>query len=81
MITPGCFVNYQLNQSCYCDYNSVCLLDNWNETDLENKRRKSTEIWHEKNSSDKYTLGNKYYKAVEGLKMYHCLEGQKGWPM
>lgn len=38
MITPGCFVNYQLNQSCYCDYNSVCLLDNWREKDLENKR-------------------------------------------
>ena len=55
MITQGCFVNYQLNQSCYCDYNGVFLQDNWRQKDLENKERKSTEIWHEKNSSDKYT--------------------------
>lgn len=47
MITPGCFVNYQLNQSCYCDYNGVCL-QQLEAKDLEIKERKSTEIWHEK---------------------------------
>lgn len=56
MITPGCFVNYQLNQPCYCDYNGVCL-QQLEAKDLENKERKSTEIWHEKNSSEKYTWG------------------------
>lgn len=80
MITPGCFVNYQLNQSCYCDYKGVFLQDNWRQKDLENKGRKSTKIWHEKNSSDKYTQGNKYYKVMEGLKMHQCQEDQKGWP-
>lgn len=57
MITPGCFVNYQLNQSCYCDYNGVCL-QQLEAKDLEIKERKSTEIWHEKkNSLEKYTWG------------------------
>lgn len=48
MITPGCFVNYQLDQFCYCDYNGVCLLDNRRQKDLENKERKSTEIGKKK---------------------------------
>lgn len=80
MITPGCFVNYQLNQSCYCDYNSVCL-QQLEAKDLENKERKSTEIWHEKKMFRKIHLGNKYYEVVEALKMHCSQEGQEGWPM
>ena len=53
-ITPGCFVNYQLNQSCYCDYNGVCLQQ------LEAKepwKQEEETNWNlaSKNSWDKYT--------------------------
>lgn len=77
MITAGCFVNYQLNHFCYCDYKGVFLWENWGQKDFENKGRKSTQIWYEKNSSDKYTQGNNYYKMMESLKMHHCREDQK----
>lgn len=69
MITPGCFVNYQLNHFCYCDYKHVFLWDNWRQKDLENKERKSTEIWHGKKIVQTNTL-----KGINDRKseMHHC---------
>lgn len=80
MITAGCFVNYQLNQPWYCNYNGVCLLDNWRQKGLENKERKSTEIWHEKIVQTNTPRGiniTKWYRVWKPLLTW----GQEGWPM
>lgn len=47
MIAPDCFANYQLNQSCY-EITIVFVSNSWRPKGLENKGRKSTEVWHEK---------------------------------